>query len=347
MDFKTFFDDKKELDIIMLGRIAIDFNPIDYGKPLWESTTFEKFIGGSAINTAIGLSRLGSRVGFLGKVSGDQFGEYGIRVCKEEGVDTSHITRHTDNSYTMGLTFTEILADGSSSIMMHRGHAVDLELTMEDVDEDYIKKAKMLLISGTSLAKSPSREAALKAMTLAKKNNVKIIFDLDYRNYTWQSLDEVSLYYSIVADNSDIISGSRGEFDYLERLIGLDGKDETSANYWLNRKCKIVIIKHGKDGSVAYTQESEKYTILPFPTKLLKSFGGGDGYASSFLHCLFDGRDLKDCFMMATTSAAILVSSRACSSFMPTLPELEKQKELGIKEHGELVSVEKFEFKKA
>lgn len=52
---------------------------------------------------------------------------------------------------------------------MYRNGVADLSLCPEDIDEDYLKEAKAILISGTALAASPSREAALKAVALAKK----------------------------------------------------------------------------------------------------------------------------------------------------------------------------------
>ena len=67
----------------------------------------------------------------------------------------------------------------------------------------------MLLVSGTALAKSPSREAVLKAVQLAKKHQVKVVFELDYRPYTWTSAEETSVYYTLVAEQSDIVIGTR------------------------------------------------------------------------------------------------------------------------------------------
>ena len=56
---------------------------------------------------------------------------------------------------------------------MYRNCIADLQLSVDDIDEDYIKQSKAILISGTALAESPSREAAIKAVMLAKKNNTK------------------------------------------------------------------------------------------------------------------------------------------------------------------------------
>lgn len=67
---------------------------------------------------------------------------------------------------------------------------------------------------------------------LAKKVNTKIIFDIDYREYNWKNADEISIYYSIVAKEADIIMGSREEFDLTEKLIKEGMTDEESAAYW-------------------------------------------------------------------------------------------------------------------
>lgn len=331
------FEQEKELDIILLGRIALDLNPLDYNCPLWQSTTFKKYIGGSPANTAIGFARLGGKAGFLGRIPGDSLGDYAEHVFREENIDTSHIIRCTDGS-KMGLAITEILDEKHSSILMYRENVADLKLAPEDIDEEYIKKSKALLISGTALAQSPSREAALKALALAKKNGITVIFDIDYRAYTWKSLDEVSVYYSSVALQSDIIMGSREEMDLTEKFLGLDGTDEASANFWFQKQCRILIIKHGKEGSFGFVKGGGAYRVLPFPAKLLKSFGGGDGYASSFLYALINGYDFQDCFTMATASASMLVASHACSADMPSLPKLLEYKKEGIAAHGEMVS---------
>ena len=143
-----------------------------------------------------------------------------------------------------------------------------------------------------------------------------VVFDADYRAYTWKSLDEIAVYTSLVAEKADIIMGSREEFDLMERLLGLDGTDEASAAYWLHQKASVCVIKHGKAGSHAYSREGN-YAVKPFPVTALKGFGGGDGYASSFLHALMAGKALPDALEMGSASAAMLVASHACSKDMP------------------------------
>ena len=331
------FDNNKEFDLILLGRVAVDLNPVDYYCPLNESTTFKRYLGGSPANIAVGLARLGKKCGFFARVSDDQLGTFVTDYFDNEGIDTSYIKR-CRNGEKIGLTFTEIKSETESSIVMYRNEAADLKLDVEDIDEDYINKAKAILISGTALAESPSREAALKAVALAKKNGVPIIFDIDYRAYNWKNSDEIAIYYSSVAREADIILGSREEYDLTEKFIKVGMTDKESAAYWHSQNAKIVIIKHGKEGSTAYTNDGESYSIKPFPVKLLKSFGGGDGYASAFLYGIFEGWEIIDALEFGSASAAMLVASHACSQDMPTVDAVKKFIKKEKEEYGELIA---------
>ena len=91
----------------------------------------------------------------------------------------------------------------------------------------------------------------LKQLCSQKKTNTPIIFDIDYREYNWKKDDEISIYYSIVANEADIIMGSRQEFDLTERLIQPNMTDEETAKYWQAKNAKVVVIKHGMKGSTA------------------------------------------------------------------------------------------------
>ena len=248
------FEQNRPMDLILLGRVAIDFNPAyndqvkEEFKPLKKVHMFEKYVGGSPANIAVGVTRHGLKAGFIGKVSDDQFGEFVVDYFNEQGIDTSHISVCTGGE-KLGLTFTEMLSSSESHILMYRNRIADLQLHVDDIDEQYIRNAKAVLISGTALAESPSREAALKTVMLARKNRTKIIFDIDYREYNWKNKDEISIYYSAVAREADIIMGSREEFDLTERLICPGMTDEESSVYWQSCNARIVVIKHGMKGS--------------------------------------------------------------------------------------------------
>ena len=336
-------DESRKYDIIFLGRIAIDFNPAytdivkEEFKPLKKVHYFEKFVGGSPANTACGITKHGMKAGFFACVSDDQFGDYVIDYFNERGIDTSHVVR-AKHGEKIGLTFTELLSSKESKILMYRNMAADLQLSVEDIDEEYIKQGKALLISGTSLAESPSREAALKAVMLAKKNGTRVIFDIDYRAYNWKNDDEISIYYSSVAREADIILGSREEFDLTEKLIQPGMNDIESSAYWFKRGAKIVVIKHGMEGSTAYTADGQKFSIKPFPVKARKGFGGGDGYSAAFLFGLFQDWDMADCLEFGSAEASMMVHSNSCSDDLPNTEEVREFIRKEKEEFGEMVA---------
>lgn len=336
-------DQTRPLDLVLLGRVAIDFNPAyndqvkEEFKPLKKVHMFEKFVGGSPANIAVGVTHHGMKAGFIGKVSDDQFGEFVVDYFNEQGIDTTCITKCTGGE-KLGLTFTEMLSPSESSILMYRNCIADLQLSVEDIHPEYIAKAKALLISGTALAESPSREAAIKAVMVARQVNTPIIFDIDYRAYNWKNSDEISIYYSVVAKEADIIMGSREEFDLTEKLIRPGMTDEESAAYWHARRAKLVVIKHGMQGSTAYTCDGQSFSIKPFPVKARKGFGGGDGYGSGFLYGLYQGWDIQDCLEFGSAEASMMVRSNNCSDSLPNAQQVKDfiQEEKAL--YGEMVA---------
>lgn len=333
------FEKDRDLDLILLGRVTIDLNPaISEGfKPLKDVRLFEKYLGGSPANIACGISRHGMKAGFIGTVSDDQFGDFVIDYFKETGVDTSQITR-AEQGEKLGLTFTEMLSPTESSILMYRNMAADLSLCPDDIHEDYIRRAKAILISGTALAKSPSREAALKAVMLAKKNNTRVIFDIDYRSYSWTDEDTIAVYYSMVAKDSDIIMGSREEFNLSEKLVCPDRTDAQTAAAWHETGAEIVVIKHGMKGSTAFVRNADSYSVKPFPVESRKGFGGGDGYASGFLFGIYHGWDMIDCLEFGSAEASMMVRSNNCSKDLPTTAEVENFIRETKEKYGDMIA---------
>ena len=311
------FDNSRPLDAVLVGRAAIDINPVDFSIPFVESLCFNKFVGGSPANTAVGMAKLGCKPGFIGRVSDDSLGDFVLKFMADNGVDISEMKRCT-NGELIGLSFIETRSDGSSNLMMYRNDDVaDLKLNVDDIREEYIASAKLMVLSGTSLSCSPSREAALKCLMLAKKVGTKIVFDIDYRPQSWKNHDEISVYYTMAGKFADIIMGSREEFDLMSGIVVNNEKDEGTARRWFDEGVEILVIKHGKEGSFAYIKEGASYKILPFLVKSLKSTGGGDAYASAFLSGLIKGLPIDKCLERGTASASIAVAATNCSEALP------------------------------
>ncbi|WP_105619268.1 5-dehydro-2-deoxygluconokinase [Vallitalea okinawensis] len=318
------FPENRELDFVAIGRLGVDLNANEIHRPMEETLTFTKYLGGSPANITVAMSRLGMKSGFIGRVADDQFGRFITNYLVENDIDTSSIVVDNSGAKT-GLAFTEIKSPTDCSILMYRSDAVDLRVEVGDVKEEYIKNAKVLLISGTALAASPSREAVFAALELARKHNTVVFFDIDYRPYTWKSVEETAIYYSLAAEKCDVIIGTREEFDMLEMISNPGNKDDAvTAKKWFDYNAKLVVIKHGKDGSFAYTKEGDKVEGAVFPVTPVKTFGAGDSYAGGFIYGLLQGYSPAKSMEIGAASAAIVVSSHSCSDAMPSIEQIEQ-----------------------
>lgn len=318
LDFKS----GRPIDLIGIGRLCIDLNADQFNRPMEETTSFTKYVGGSPANIAIGAARLGLKSGFIGKVSDDQMGRFIQQYLKENNLDVSGLSLDDTGAVT-GLAFTEIKSPEECSILMYRDNVADLKLDTSNVSEEYIRQTKALLISGTALAASPSREAVFLALDYAKKHGVVIFFDLDYRAYTWNNEQETAIYYNLVAEKCDVIIGTREEFDMMEQFESFRQDDHQTAQKWFHYAAEIVVIKHGEAGSIAYTKEGKSERSGIFKTKVLKTFGAGDAYASSFIYGLMNGWELHRAMEFGSASASIVISKHSCSEAMPTVEEIQ------------------------
>jgi len=316
------FNSSRQIDLIGLGRVCIDLNANEFNCPMEETSSFTKYVGGSPANIAIGISRLGLKSGFIGKVADDQMGRFIVSYLEKNQIETKGVSVDQTGAVT-GLAFTEIKSPEDCSILMYRDNVADLKLETSDVSEEYIKQSKSLLISGTALAASPSREAVFVALDYARKHGVVVIFDLDYRPYTWKSEQETAVYYNLAAEKCDVIIGTREEFDMMEQFnSGNTGNDKQTANKWFNHQAEVVVIKHGSGGSIAYTKDGFSHKGGIFKTKVLKTFGAGDSYASAFIYGLMNQWEIHKAMDFGSASAAIVISKHSCSDAMPTADEI-------------------------
>lgn len=319
----------KDLDFVAMGRACIDLNANEINRPMEQTMTFTKYVGGSPANIAIGLARLGLNIGFIGKLADDQMGHFIFDYFKKEKIVTDGFV-YDDTGAKTGLAFTEILSPSECSILMYREKVADLLLEPLEVNEQLIARSEWLLVSGTALAQSPSREAIFLALDYAHKYKTKVVFDLDYRPTTWHSKEETAIYYNLVAEKTAIIIGTREEFDMMEAFMQTTQSDEQTVENWFEHHAEVVIIKHGENGSVAYNKQGYKVKSGIYETAVLKTFGAGDSYASAFLSQYIKGADLEKCMQYGSASASIVISKHSCSDAMPTREELQEKIETGI-----------------
>ena len=151
--------DDAPFDLLVVGETLVDFVPLHRGR-LRDAAGFELHSGGAPGNVAIGASRLGASVGFLGVVGDDEFGWFIRRRLTLEGVDVSRV-RMSDEAQT-GLCFITLDADGERSFL-HRGGDAHSLLAPADVDPGYAARARAMCFS-SGVMRTANGAAAIYAL---------------------------------------------------------------------------------------------------------------------------------------------------------------------------------------
>lgn len=313
----------RPLDLILAGRAGIDLNTDKLNCTFAETPSFTKTVGGSPANIAQGTAKLGLKTGFIGKVSGDGMGDYILKVFKEAGIDVSGVILDQTGARNC-LAITEIRSPSDSGSYLYRENTADLLLKPGEIQEGYIQRASAVLLSGTALSVSPSREAMMTIITYARRHGTRVMLDLDYRPYGWRSREETALYYTLAAEAADVVIGNREEFDAMETLSMPGNRDDRkSAQALLDKGVGLVIVKDGSRGSCAYTQDGQCVKQGVIPTKIKKTFGSGDAYAAGLLYGLFHQRPLAEAMALGSACASIVLAGDSCAGALPTLGEAE------------------------
>ncbi|CAH0537104.1 5-dehydro-2-deoxygluconokinase [Vibrio marisflavi] len=315
------FESGREYDAIVLGRAGVDLYAMEHNTDIQDVSGFNKFVGGSAANIAVAVSKLGGQVGFIGCVSNDTFGDYVTSYMQSQGINLDGMKIDDSGSRT-SVAFTEI-KPSDCDVLIYRNNASDLLIKPEEVDPEYIAKAKTLVVTGTALAQSPSREATLLAMQHARRAKTQVILDIDYRPYSWRNDVDASVYYGLAASLSDVVIGNREEFDMMETVVAPNNSDDNlTAARFLTGNTQIVIIKAGELGSKVYCADGSRFEQGIFKVDAKKPFGSGDSFAGAVIWTLTHGGELTEAVKRGSAAAAINVSGTSCTEAMPTKEQL-------------------------
>ncbi|WP_085906957.1 5-dehydro-2-deoxygluconokinase [Kiloniella majae] len=313
-----FLEKIKENNFVILGRAGMDLYPDPPGTKTEDATQFVATLGGSSANIAVALVKHGCKASLVTSVSDDAVGRFTLNQLDKYGIDRRYV-RQVGGEFRNSLALAETRIEDHQSVIYRNG-AADFQMTVDCVEKIDFSPFAALITTGTVFAAEPSRSAAFHAITLAKQAGLPIIFDVDYRPYSWPSSDMASEVYSKVAALSDIIIGNDEEFDFMAggKNLGLEKAQTLAAE--ANR---LIVYKMGEKGAITYTGVEEIHTGI-YPVKALKPTGAGDAFMGGFIAALAQGLPIKECILRGSASAAIVVTRVGCAPAMPTPQELDE-----------------------
>ena len=304
-------------DFVVIGRAGMDFYPDPPGTRTEDANRFVCCLGGSSANIGVAVTRHGGKAALVTSVSDDAIGRYCLNQLRHYGIDARHV-KSVGGEARNSLAVVESRVEDHQSIIYRNG-AADFEMTVADVETVDYAAYGALITTGTVFAAEPSRSAAFRAFELAKAAGLPIIFDIDYRPYSWPSAAVAAEVYSRVGALCDVVVGNDDEFGFM---AGAKEKGLAKAKHLAATTAEIVIYKMGEKGATTFHQGEEIRTGI-YPVKALKPTGAGDSFLGGFLAAYAAGRDLKTCVLRGSASAAIVVGKVGCAPAMPDTGELE------------------------
>ncbi len=302
---------------LIIGRAGMDLYPDPPGTKTEEATTFFSCLGGSSANIGVALTKHGGKAALVTRVSDDSIGRFAINQLDHYGIDRTHV-KFEGGEARNSLAIVETRIEDHQSVIYRNG-AADFMMQIEDFVGVTYADYSALITTGTVFAAEPSRGAALHALSHAKKAGLPIIFDVDYRPYSWASAQDAADTYSHVASMCDVIIGNDVEFGFMagDYDQGLDKARSLVAD-----GADIVVYKMGEKGAITITPEGEFRTGI-YPVEALKPTGAGDSFMGGFISSLANGHAIRDAVLRGSACASMVVSRVGCAPAMPTTDELE------------------------
>jgi fructokinase len=258
------------VDVLVAGEALIDFVQTSRGV----ETAFVPSPGGSPLNVAVGLARLGVSTGFLGRLSSDLFGEMLHGHLRRNGVDLRYV-EHGAGPTT--LAFVVETPDHEPAYAFYANGAEDRQLDAESLPDRFPSTLHAIHFGsyslaiepiGTALASLMAREHGRRLLSLDPNVRPSIIGDLNlYRDRLLHWIDLC-----------DVIKLSRADAEIV--WPGCDPVE--SAHRWLERGPRLVVVTAGRDPAVGVTRRGTAEVAVP-PVDVVDTVGAGDAFTAGLL----------------------------------------------------------------
>ncbi|MBN2454565.1 carbohydrate kinase family protein [Candidatus Woesearchaeota archaeon] len=271
--------------------------------------------GGSAMNSLITMAKLGAKTALISAIGNDTFG----KIIREE-IDKSCISREflkvKKGKTGIGIN---IISEGEKSVLIYRGVLNDL--SPKDLPEQAIKRANQVFI--TALASEQAYQLFLKALKLAKKNRVNIVFapSISMLRIFSGRLRKLKNDFDLVMLNYEEGCYYTGKKDIKKVLRALPGK--------------VCVVTKDKEG--AYARDGRKYYhIGAVPVPVRGTIGAGDAFNGTFAYEYYNTGSVKKAMKLANAVAAMKIE-HVDTVFHPSMADVRKfmaryKKYLAVKE---------------
>ncbi len=297
-------------DVVGFGALNVDklFKVNKLAKAEEESfiKDYTETCGGSAANTAVGLARLGCKVGYIGKVGCDREGDVLIQDFCNEGVNTVGVVRAEKDKSGSVMGFVD--KKGARALYVNPG--VNDTINIDEVNARYASQAQFLHL--TSFVGEGSFQTQKKLLD-AIPDSTKVSFDPGtlYARKGYLALEPIIRKTYVLMPNVLELTLLTGEISYHK-----------GADIMIDKGIKIVAVKLGGDGCYV-TDGCEQHLIEPFKVDVVDTTGAGDAFCAGFLYGLVNNKSLFECGRLGNFVASRCVMKMGARAGLPATEDLE------------------------
>lgn len=303
----------KNLDIITIGESLIELST---NQKLEDAECLHKYYGGDSLVVAVTASRLHSKVGFITCLGNDAFKNYLTKSWEKEGLDTSFVTVTDDNN---GLYLVSRVPGEGKEFAHYRKKIAPAKLSGSNINEDYIKSAKVVYASGVTQSLSiGAREAVKKAFETARANGVLTAYDSNYSNLL-TTKETAKEYISEILPLTDILFISENnDIRILYEIESAEHAVKMFADFGID----TVIVKSGNDKGY-YVNSKQNTVFIPFYTKTAAdTTSTGDTFNGAYLHSLTSGYTPSESAKIASITAGLQAQGIGAIKSVPYYDEV-------------------------
>lgn len=304
------------MDIITIGDALVAFEPAQHG-PLRFVNRFDRKVGGAELNVAIGCSRLGLQAGWISRLGKDEFGRFIHNFARGEGIDVSEV--RLVEGYPTSIYFKEKLNGDSINSHYYRHSSPTQAFRVEEINEEYIKQAKIVHITGVFPAITDINAAiTLQLIKLAKKHDVLVTLDPNIRLKLWNADQARETLHSFLPYVDLLLTGE----EEAEILLGTSDPNEVKLALQ-QFEIDHFVLKQGERGAMGFRNGESVYAPVMDGIKVVDVIGAGDAFASGYLYSLIQNWPLDQSLRFANGVAARVIGVVGDNEGLPYIEEME------------------------
>ncbi len=325
---------EKKYDLITLGRSSIDLYSQSIGAEFVDITGFNAFVGGSPLNIAVGVRRLGAQTALLTGIGNDKVGDFVLNFLEKEKVHIQPVVR-VKGARTSAVVLG-IQPPDKFPLVYYRDNAADSRITIDDVIAARVHEYSVLEISATALNIEPSRSAVFYAVEQAFENKTDIVLDIDFRSDQWDDVRSFGLMVRAILPKVKIAIGTEEEIlattlstedqlKIVDQQISapeIKGDLESAISKIISSGPEMLIVKRGAKGCSVFHKDGRVEDVKGYPVEVINVLGAGDAFASGFIFGYLNGWDVYKSCRLGNACGAWVVQKPGCANDMPYYDEL-------------------------